>query len=69
MMAGIPSLFGDGAALGFGGGPIRSQDQNISSFNTGPVNFGSSTSQQIMTIVIVLALIGVLLWLVSNSKG
>ncbi len=58
-----PPFFGDGASLGLGGGPIRSQDQNIASFGTGTVNFGSDQTAKITNTILILALLGALLWL------
>ncbi len=67
-MAGVPSLFGGGATLGLGGGPIRSQDQNSVSFGTRTVNFGSDDTTKITNTVIIIVLIGALLWLMLPSN-
>jgi len=67
-MPGIPSLFGDGATLGLGGGPIRSQDQNIVSFGTGNVNFGTGDNAQTTTLIAAFVLIGFILWLKLHSS-
>lgn len=67
-MPGIPSLFGDGATLGLGGGPIRSQDQNLVTFNTGPKSSGPKDNTSANFALIIGFLIGVILWLLFNSK-
>jgi len=64
----VPSLFGDGATLGLGGGPIRSQDQNLATFATGAVTLGGGgISNTVMSVALVI-LIGVILWLLYLSN-
>lgn len=61
-MPGALPFFGDGATLGLGGGPIRSQDYNSAGFSTGTVNFGWSPASQTIALIVVVILIGVILW-------